>query len=302
MISKNVLITGGAGYIGRVLIDLAPSDWQIIVLDNLMFGNSNFVPPKKLNFVKGDIRDELVIDKTIQKSDVIIHLAGIVGEASYKKNSIAAWEINYKATKKIVELAKKYGKRLVFMSTCSAYGYNSDICTEETEPNPVDDYSVSKIMSEKDIQEELNDYTIFRLGTVYGWSPRMRFDLIINRIIEKTLWNEPIEIFGGKQWRPFIHVKDAANALIISVEKPIKSGIINLVSENYQILDVAKQITDNLKIVSERVDNRSYHVDNTKIKNVVKWVPKMTITEAIQEFKKLNYKERIYYNHEWNYT
>lgn len=302
MNEKNVLITGGAGYIGRVLIDLAPKEWNITVLDNLMFGNSQFNPIRKVDFIKDDIRNELILDKIIHKFDTIVHLAGVVGEASYKKNPQAALEINHKATKKIIELTKKYGKKLVFMSTCSVYGFNSEICTEETDPNPVDDYSVSKIMSENDIHEQLENYTIFRLGTVYGWSPRMRFDLLINRIIEKKFWNEPIEIFGGTQWRPFIHVKDAANALIMSVDKSIKNGIINLVAENHQILDIAKQITNNLKIISERQDNRSYYVDNTKIKSVLSWKPEMTIDKTIREFKKLDYKEIIYHNHEWDYS
>ena len=297
-----MVVTGGAGYIGRVLIEVAPKNWQITVLDNLMFGNSQFIPPQVIDFVKDDIRNELILDKIIHESDVIIHLAGIVGEAAYKKNPEAALEINCKATSKIVELARKYGKKLVFMSTCSVYGFNPEICTEETNPNPVDIYSISKIISEREIQEQLEDYIIFRLGTVYGWSPRMRFDLLINRIIEKRLWDEPIEIFGGTQWRPFIHVRDAAKALILSVDKSIKSGIINLVAENYQILDVAKLITDNLKIIVEREDNRSYRADNTKIKNILNWNAEMTISKTIQEFKKLNYKEKIYHNHEWDYS
>lgn len=297
-----MLITGGAGYIGRVLIESAPKDWKITVLDNLMFGNSQFVPPNGIDFIKGDIRDETILDKITKATDAIIHLAGIVGAASYKKNPTAALEINCKATEKIIELTRKHKKKLVFMSTCSAYGFNPEICTEETTPNPVDEYSVSKIISEKDIQERLEDYTIFRLGTVYGWSPRMRFDLIINRIIEKKLWNEAIEIFGGMQWRPFIHVRDAAKALALAVDKQTESGIMNLVGENYQILDVAKQITDNLRIIPEREDNRSYRADNAKIKRILNWNAEMTITKTVQEFKKLNYNERIYHNHEWNYS
>jgi len=302
LIKKEVLITGGAGYIGRLLVDLAPKEWNITILDNLMFGNYDFNPPRGINFVKEDIRNEPVLDKIIQKSDVIVHLAGVVGEASYKKNPDAALDINQRATRKIIDSIKKHNKKLVFMSTCSAYGFNPDICTEETKLNPVDSYSVSKIMSETDIQEQLENYVIFRLGTVYGWSPRMRFDLIINRIIEKKLWNESIEIFGGTQWRPFIHVRDAARALVIASDGSVNGEIINLVAENHQIVDIAKQITNNLKINTEREDNRSYRVDNTKIKRIFDWKPEMTIQKTIQEFRKIEYGNKIYHNHEWDFS
>lgn len=302
MAKKNVLITGGAGYIGSVLVDLAPENWKITVLDNCIMGNTHSNFKKKVIFVKKDIRNVSIVEELIKKSDVIIHLAGIVGEASFQKNLNASWEINQKATEKIVDLAKKYDKKLIFMSTCSVYGFNTGICTEETKPNPVDEYSRSKISSEQYIQKNLQNYIIFRLGTVYGWSPRMRFDIIINRIIEKMLWDEPIEIFGGTQWRPFIHVKDAGNALILAAEKPIKNEIMNIVGENYQLLDVAKQITNNLQIISQKEDNRSYHVNNMKIRKKLEWKPMMNIEKTIKEFKKLQYKEKIYHNHEWFFS
>ncbi len=297
-----MLITGGAGYIGSILVNLAPENWKITILDSCIVGNTQVNFQKKIIFVKEDIRNESVVDDLIKKSDVIIHLAGIVGEASFQKNPKASWEINQNATEKIIDLAKKYDKKLIFMSTCSVYGFNTEICNEETNPNPVDDYSRSKLNSEQYIQENLQNYIIFRLGTVYGWSPRMRFDIIINRIIEKMLWDESIEIFGGKQWRPFIHAKDAANALILAAEKPIKKEIMNIVGENHQLLDVAKQITNNLKIISQKEDNRSYHVNNNKIKEKLNWKPKMNIEKTIKEFKKVNYVEKIYHNHEWDYS
>ncbi len=296
-----MLITGGAGYIGSLLVNLAPENWKITVLDNCIMGNSQINFQKKVNFVKEDIRNKIIVEELIKKSDVVIHLAGIVGEVSFKKNPKAALEINQNATENIVDLVKNYNKKLVFMSTCSVYGFNTGICTEETNPNPVDDYSRSKIQSEQYIQKNLQNYIIFRLGTVYGWSPRMRFDIIINRIIEKTLWNETIEIFGGTQWRPFIHVKDAGNALISAAEKPIQNEIINLVGENHQLIDIAKEITDNLKIIS-KTDNRSYHVNNEKIKNKLNWKPEMNIEKTMQEFKKIDYLENIYHNHKWDYS
>ena len=302
MDGKNVLITGGAGYIGSVLVDSAPKHWRITVLDNCLMGNSNINFSRKVNIIKKDIRNDSIIEDLVKKSDVVIHLAGIVGVLSFNRNPKAAITINQDATEKIVSAVKKYNKKLVFMSTCSVYGFNTKICTEETIPNEVDDYSVTKSNSEQYIQQNLENYIIFRLGTVYGWSPRMRFDLFINIIIEKVLWNEAVEIYGGTQWRPFVHVKDAANALVLGAETTIKGEIFNLVAENHQILEIVKQITDNFEIVTDTKDSRSYHVDNEKIKNQLKWVPEMTIDKTIQEFKKVNYKENIYYNHEWDYS
>ena len=302
MDGKNVLITGGGGYIGSVLVDSAPEHWRITVLDNCLMGNSNINFSRKVNIIKKDIRNDSIIEDLVKKSDVVIHLAGIVGVLSFNRNPKAAITINQDATEKIVSAVKKYNKKLVFMSTCSVYGFNTKICTEETIPNEVDDYSVTKSNSEQYIQQNLENYIIFRLGTVYGWSPRMRFDLVINIIIEKVLWNEAVEIYGGTQWRPFVHVKDAANALVLGAETTIKGEIFNLVAENHQILEIVKQITDNFEIVTDTKDSRSYHVDNEKIKNQLKWVPEMTIDKTIQEFKKVNYKENIYYNHEWDYS
>lgn len=302
MDGKNVLITGGGGYIGSVLVDSAPKHWRITVLDNCLMGNSNINFSRKVNIIKKDIRNDSIIEDLVKKSDVVIHLAGIVGVPSFNRNPKAAITINQDATEKIVSAVKKYNKKLVFMSTCSVYGFNTKICTEETIPNEVDDYSVTKSNSEQYIQQNLENYIIFRLGTVYGWSPRMRFDLFINIIIEKVLWNEAVEIYGGTQWRPFVHVKDAANALVLGAETTIKGEIFNLVAENHQILEIVKQITDNFEIVTDAKDSRSYHVDNEKIKNQLKWVPEMTIDKTIQEFKKVNYKENIYYNHEWDYS
>tara|TARA_B110001454_G_scaffold122523_1_gene114363 strand:+ start:7252 stop:8160 length:909 start_codon:yes stop_codon:yes gene_type:complete len=302
LIKKNVLITGGAGYIGSLLVNLSPENWNVTVLDNCIMGNSETQFLKKIDFVKDDIRNKSILDEMIKKSDVVIHLAGIVGEASFKKNSKAAWEINQFATENIVDLIKNYNKKLVFMSTCSVYGFNTGVCTEETNLNPVDDYSRSKINSEEYIKNNLENYIIFRLGTVYGWSPRMRFDIIINKIIGKMLWNEPIEIFGGVQWRPFIHVKDAVKALILATDKPIRKEIFNLAAENHQLLKIAKEITDDIKIIPEKQDNRSYNVENHKIKNKLNWNPEMNIEKTINEFKKVQYTEDIYHNDKWDYS
>ena len=299
--SKNVLITGGAGYVGQVLLREIPKEWRVTVLDNVYVGNEDFTPNKNIDFVKGDIRDKNLMRELIQKNDSVIHLAGIVGD-SCPINPKSAQEVNVDATENIAKFCKDMNKRLVFMSTCSVYGFNDNTCDEETEPNPLNAYSHHKVLGEKEIIENVDNCLIFRMGTVYGWSPRMRFDLGINLFIEKSLWNEQIQVFGGNQWRPLTHVKDASRALIMGVERENIKTTLNLVGENHLILDIAKKISDNVEIVDYKDDNRSYKVDNSKILNELKWTPKMDVLSAKNEFEKVEYQKDVYYNKRWNYN
>ena len=187
--TKQVLITGGAGYVGQVILDNMPDNWKATVIDNVYGGNNNFQPSENIEFVKGDIRNESLMEKLIAKNDAVIHLAGIVGD-SCPNNPKSAQKINVDATEKIAKFCNQVEKRLIFMSTCSVYGFNEKTCTEETELNPLNAYSDHKVLGENVIKYNSNNHLIFRLGTVYGWSPRMRFDLGINLFIEKSLWKE----------------------------------------------------------------------------------------------------------------
>ena len=298
---KKVLITGGAGYVGQVLLQNIPDSWKTTVIDNVYVGNQDFSPNSNVEFVKGDIRNESLMEELITKNDAVIHLAGIVGD-SCPKNPKSAEEVNVDATEKIAKFCKKDNKRLVFMSTCSVYGFNEKTCDENTAPNPLNAYSHHKVLGENVIKENVDDYIIFRMGTVYGWSPRMRFDLGINLFIEKSLWNEQIQVFGGNQWRPLTHVKDASRALVMGVKKTDINTTLNLVGENHLILDIAKKISDNVEIVDYKDDNRSYKVDNSKILNELEWSPTMDVLSAKNEFKKVEYQKDVYYNKRWNYN
>ena len=298
--AKQVLITGGAGYVGQVLLDKMPNHWKATVIDNVYVGNNNFHPSGNIEFVNGDIRNESLMEKLIAKNDAVIHLAGIVGD-SCPNNPKSAEKINVNTTEKIAKFCNQVGKRLVFMSTCSVYGFNEKICTEETKPNPLNAYSNHKLLGENAIKDHSNNYLIFRMGTVYGWSPRMRFDLGINLFIEKSLWKEEIQVYGGNQWRPIVHTKDVAKGLVMAVEDSNLNTTLNLVGKNHLVLDLAKQISDNIKVVDYKDDNRSYKVDNSRILEKLKWNPAMNINLAKNEFQKVNYQENIYYNKRWNY-
>ena len=298
---KKVLITGGAGYVGQVLLQNIPDSWKTTVIDNVYVGNQDFSPNSNVEFVKGDIRNESLMEELITKNDAVIHLAGIVGD-SCPKNPKSAEEVNVDATEKIAKFCKKSNKRLVFMSTCSVYGFNEKTCDEDTVPNPLNAYSHHKVLGENVIKQNVDDYIIFRMGTVYGWSPRMRFDLGINLFIEKSLWGETIQVFGGNQWRPLTHVKDASRALVMGVEKSELNTTLNLVGENHLILDIAKKISNDVEIVDYKDDNRSYKVENSRILNELEWTPKMEVLSAKDEFKKVEYQKDIFYNKRWDYS
>ena len=205
------------------------------------------------------------------------------------------------------------------------YNFNNELITENDVKSILDKYGIEntihnldiyqkafihksysrkdpKVLGENVIKENVDDYIIFRMGTVYGWSPRMRFDLGINLFIEKSLWGETIQVFGGNQWRPLTHVKDASRALVMGVEKSELNTTLNLVGENHLILDIAKKISNDVEIVDYKDDNRSYKVENSRILNELEWTPKMEVLSAKDEFKKVEYQKDIFYNKRWDYS
>ena len=262
---SNILVTGGAGYIGSVLTrKLVESKYNVKVLDSLIFGQdgiSDLVSNESVKLFVDDIRNEKILTDVLKDVDCVIHLAEIVGEPLCNKIPEAAKQINELATKQIVDSCKKAGvQRFIFASTCSNYGSALETVNEDTPLESLSLYSETKVKSELNVlnsQDENFEPCVLRFATAYGLSPRMRFDLVINIIIEKVLWNEAVEIYGGTQWRPFVHVKDAANALVLGAETTIKGEIFNLVAENHQILEIVKQITDNFEIVTDTKDSKS---------------------------------------------
>ncbi len=317
---KNVLVTGGAGYLGYyVSSKLLSSGYKVRILDNLSFGNRALQKLKKkfkFEFVKGDIRDLRTVLKSMEGIDAVIHLAGIVGDPASKIDPTESTEINYLSTKLMIDSATYFNiKQFIFASTCSVYGAsNNQKLNESSKLNPISLYADTKLKSEKIIlnsnSKKLNP-TIFRTGTLFGYSERMRFDLVINLFIGQALSQHKITIEGGKQWRPFIHVEDAATAYLLALEKkPSKiRGIFNLGGDelNYQLNDIGKLIKNNIEHVKVEhsiiKDKRNYRVSFKKIKHSFNFEPKRTIPYAIEEIKNVikrgyikDWKKPIYYN------
>lgn len=302
---RKILLIGGAGYLGSVLCrKLLNQGYEVRVLDNLTYGDwgiRELYKKKNFEFLKGDIRNISDIVKGIKGVDAVIHLAAIVGDPLCALNPKRTLEINYLATKIIVEICKYFQiNRFIFASTCSVYGRNSIPDTklnEESLLNPISLYAETKIKCENLILEAMDENfspTIFRMATLYGYSPNMRLDLVINLLTAKALFDKEITIFGGEQWRPWLSLEDASDAYISSLKNPIKKirgEIFNVLSENYKIIEVGRKINSicpyaKIKINKKKSDNRNYNVSFDKISQILNFHPKKKITNGVIEIKK----------------
>jgi nucleoside-diphosphate-sugar epimerase len=227
------------------------------------------------------------ITTTINGAEAVIHLASIVGQQASNLNQKATMEINYLATKSIAELCTLHGiENFIFASTCSVYGAQPNNLINENSPKrPVDLYGETKIKSEAAILDVFPNATILRMATLFGLSPRMRFDLAVNRFVAQAIQDKKLIVFGGQQYRPFLHVKDAVEAYILVLNRKLQ-GIYNVSWENWRIVDVAKLISSILRakmeISTKIVDQRDYKVTYDKIKQIG-FKPKRTIQTAIKE-------------------
>ena len=301
---KKILIAGGAGYLGSILVrKLLEMNYKVRVLDTLIFGDE---PIKELlnnqNFelVKGDIRNIETISNALKEVDAVIHLAAVVGDPACKQEPQETIEINYLATKIFAEACKYHQiNRFIFASTASVYGIKEGLVNEKVAPNPVSLYARSKLKSEEGILSLVDENfspTILRMGTLYGLSPRMRFDLVVNVLTMKAVTERKIKIFGGKQWRPLVHVADAAEAYIRCLEAPIekvKGQIFNIGSneQNYQIYQLGEFVKKEMpEIIIETVptdsDLRDYYQDNSKFNDMFGYKVRYTVKDAINEIKK----------------
>ena len=234
MTRERVLIVGGAGFIGGPLPDcLHHAGFSVTIYDNLLFENRYM---KEVDFVYGDIRDKRKLSTLLKNQDVVIWLAGLVGDGACAVNAPLTRELNVDCPKWLVD---NFNGKIVFPSTCSVYGINNDLITEDAEPNPLSLYAATKLEAEQYILNNAKEPMVFRLGTLYGLGDlhsRIRLDLVVNILSMRAARGDPLTVFGGEQWRPLLHVRDAAEAFVFSIEKNL-SGLYNLSRENYQIKD-----------------------------------------------------------------
>lgn len=300
-----VLVTGGAGYIGSVLTrQLLHKGYQVRVLDSLKFGGESLYElllHPGFEFIKGDVRSPEDVHAALQGIDAIAHLAAIVGDPACKKFSEEATATNWDGSIALFEAAEMAGvKRFVFASTCSNYGKMSDpesFVDENSALNPVSLYAELKVKFEKFLLEKHKDTamcsTALRFSTVYGFSPRIRFDLTVNEFTRNAFIKGEQEIWGRQFWRPYCHVDDLARSVVLVLESPeekVRANVFNVGStaENYNkgmvIGEVCKVVPDvKVQYVDSTEDPRDYRVNFDKIKNELGFRITKKVPDGVKE-------------------
>ena len=301
-----VLVTGGAGYIGCVLVPmLLERGYEVRILDKLYFGDQGLSAYNdRIEIIQEDMRnfDDHILDGVY----AVIDLGGLSNDPTANFNPVANYKINTVATQVLVEACKRKNiKRFTFASSASLYdrglGAPDIIQDEESEINPIAPYSTSNFESER-IMFHLMDDTFhpcsLRQGTVYGYSPRMRYDLVVNTFFKDALVKGEITVHnGGEMWRPLVDVRDTARAHIACIEAPIgkvRGQIFNIVYRNYRILELAHYVVNCLKGICEvkiNVEysdrpNRSYRMDGSKIKRMIGFEPEISVFDALKHLVK----------------
>ena len=296
-----VLVIGGAGYIGSALIQLLlDTGYRVRLLDILIYGTEpikDMLKNPKLEVIEADFRQIGSVVEAMEEVDAVVHLGAIVGDPACALNEKLTIEVNLMATKMIAEVAKGRGvKRFIFASTCSVYGASDFVLNERSSLNPVSLYAQSKIASER-VLFQLADHvfppTILRFGTIYGLSGRTRFDLVVNLLTAQAVFDKKVTVFGADQWRPFVHVSDAAQAIYDCIKAPsnlVRNQIFNVGSDsqNYTIGDIGRKIKAlipeaNVIESESNDDRRNYRVDFTKISKILNYTPKWSLEQGIQQ-------------------
>ncbi len=306
------MVTGGAGYVGSGLLrELLSKNYKVTCIDNLMFGgeslldiwhNSNF------NFIKCDINDINSFDKILVNGnfDAVVHLAAIVGDPACKLHSDLATKTNRDTTRWLLDRCKELKiSKFLFASTCSNYGKmnNSESYVDENSKlAPVSLYAELKVEIEEYMLNEIEKTdnftpTSLRFSTVYGVSPRMRFDLTVNEFTKDLAMGRELIIFGEKFWRPYCHVKDFSNAFITVLRAPKEKVAFNVfnvgdTSENYTKEMLVEEITKvipeaNIKYVDKNEDPRDYKVNSDKIKHELGFEITMRVPDGIKEVSRM---------------
>ena len=301
---RNVLVTGGAGYVGAVLVPkLLNHNYCVKVIDLYLFGEGaleGVSDHPNLTQIKGDIRDSDLLRREMPGIDAVIHLACISNDPSYELNPQLGKSINYDAFLPLVDIAKKEKvRRFIFASSSSVYGVKQEPeVTEDLPLEPLTDYSKYKALCEEYLlQQQTNDFTvlILRPATVCGYSARLRLDLTVNILTNHAVHLKKINVFGGEQKRPNIHIEDLTDLYVKTLtfaKEKIAGKIFNAGYQNYKVIELAEMVKQvigekNLEMsVSSSNDKRSYCISSEKIKKELGFVPKHTVEDAIRDLKK----------------
>ena len=299
MTTRSVFITGGAGYVGAMLVPrLLNEGHRVTVLDLMIYGGDVLPEHPYLTVIKGDIRNQELMKSSIQGHDVVIHLACISNVPSFELNPKLGRSINLDPFRPMVEISKNAGvKRFFYASSSSVYGIKEGPNVhEDMSLEPLTDYSVFKMKCEEILTEYQSDdftTTTIRPATVCGYSPRQRLDVVVNILANLAYHKREISVFGGAQLRPNIHIADMVEIYVVLLNAPkkkIAGEIFNGGHENHSVLELAETVRD---VIGEDVvlkttptdDNRSYHVSSKKIAEVLGFTSSHTIRDAVADLR-----------------
>ena len=298
---EDVLVVGGAGYIGSILTrQLLDTGYRVRVLDLELFGTKSLadvIEHPRLEVMKGDFRNIEDAARALRGMDAVCHLAAIVGDPACALDRETTITVNYAAAKMMAQLAKANGvTKFVFASTCSVYGDSEDIMSEDSPLNPVSLYATTKIDAERALLDTADaDFkpTILRFATAYGWSHRPRFDLVANLFSAQAVTDKKIRVFNGEQWRPFVHTRDIARACVLTLEAPLaKVGghIFNVgdESQNYTLTQLGQIVAQScpgieVEEVRNGDDARNYRVNFSKIRRTLGFRASIDLVDGVRE-------------------
>jgi len=297
-----VLVTGGAGYVGSHLTrQLLARGHRVRVLDNFVYGQHGLDELGEhvdLELISGDICDERALTRAVSGVQAVVALAAIVGDAACDLDPERTMAVNYDSTRQMLNACREARvQRLVFASSCSVYGANgNDVLDEQSSLNPVSLYARTRIMSEELLLNQRDlEVVILRLATVCGVSPRMRFDLMVNTMTACAMAHGAIKVSGAAQWRPHLHVQDAAQAFLCAVEsRPGQENIFNVGSDeqNFTVGEIAEHVAQQvpntqIEYAPNGHDLRSYRVSFDRIRNQLGFKAGRTVDDAISEVGQL---------------
>jgi nucleoside-diphosphate-sugar epimerase len=299
-----ILVTGGAGYLGSVLCSLLlERGYHVRILDNFNFGTRSVLTiagHERLEIVRGDLRNHPILAEVLRDIDGVVHLAAIVGDPACARTPDVARAVNVEASLDLFRLAQAQSvSRFVFASTCSNYGRlgdNSDPATEDFQLCPLSLYAETKVAVEQQLLRSPTDSiitTVLRFATLYGLSPRMRFDLTVNEFVLNLLVDGKLVVYGERFWRPYVHVRDAARAIALvleSAEGLVAGKVFNVgdSNENYRKLDLANIISPraphaSIEFVTKAEDPRNYKVCFDRIRTNLGYSITRRVPDGISE-------------------
>jgi len=299
-----ILIIGGAGYIGSVLTDeFLKAGHNVMVLDLLKRGSDGIIMHRdnpNFSLVNADFISR-ILPFCLKKIDVVIHLAAVVGDPACAQEPELATIVNEKGVQHLVQHCNKFDVKLFFASTASVYGSNQKTCDENTILNPLSHYAKTKVLAERYITNYSMNGIIFRFGTMYGISPNMRYDLVVNRLVHDAIHYSSYNVFDGTQFRPFLHPKDIAYFFMSIMDEDLSGytgEVFNLVSENLSMLELGQLLertipTAIMNLVSEKEDNRSYICRSFKANKELGFSPQIRVRDGIQEIEKKILKSKV---------